>query len=488
MRHTVTQVMAHKRRGLFRWGLAGLLVLVVLFVPAQAARSDSPSQCMIHYGPNGTNPGLGVNVFSILNYDVPEGVNSVSDSATVPLYPTWNILFTNNSSATVTNPTITISSGLDPSVFDGQLPAPGLPSSCSQPSLDPSGTMNLRLGAPGSVQGGSLGYDSSAVAIPNVVPAAGGEVTEQFTVTLTDPRFAGGNIFLSTGNGDVSVLSQTIPQNLDQGENVSIDGNEWNVSNAQLDKPYVFTALVDVGTAGAAPGPYVFSPPGFIEVGFPGNCVPCGVQTTGSSVSIPDTSLDGVVASSVDQVDQIWTVYHENILETNYSEATFLVDQTPPVLVVPASFAVNATGPSGAIVTYTASATDNVDGAVAPICSKPSGSLFPIGDTVVTCSAVDAHHNVSVPQSFTVHVKGAAEQLGDLLQTVVQRKLGPGFSLSDKVRALLALVATNHKPVFCVAMKALDLDVKAQAGKQLTAADASALRAEIARIESVEGC
>lgn|GEM_PF-1696667 len=40
----------------------------------------------------------------------------------------------------------------------------------------------------------------------------------------------------------------------------------------------------------------------------------------------------------------------------------------------------------------------------------------------------------------------------------------------------------------CVAMKALDLEVKAQAGKKLTAADAGALRADIAGIESVEGC
>ena len=166
----------------------------------------------------------------------------------------------------------------------------------------------------------------------------------------------------------------------------------------------------------------------------------------------------------------------------------FVVDHQPPLLTVPASFAVNATGPGGAVVTYTATATDNVDGAVTPVCSKPSGSLFPIGDTVVTCSATDAHHNASAPQAFTVHVKGAAEQLGDLLQTVVQRKLGPGFSLPDKLRALLALVATNHKPAFCLATKAVDLEVKAQAGKKLTTADAAALRADIARIESVEGC
>jgi hypothetical protein len=322
MRLSMRRDVGQTRQRRLRWGLIGAVALVVVFLPAQVAQSASPSPCTIHYGPNGGLPGLNANVFSILEYAVPAGVNSVSGSTTVPLYPNWNILFTNNSSATVTDPTISISSGLDPSVFDSQLPTPGLPSSCSQPSLDPTGTMNLRLAAPGSVRGGTLGYDSSAVASPNVVPAAGGEVTEQFTVMLTDPRFAHGNIFLGTGNGGVSVLSQAIPQNLDQGENVSIDGNDWNLSNAQLDKPYVFTALVEVGDAGAALAPYVFSPPGFIQVGSPATCVLCGVQSAGSSVSIPDTILDGAFDLSVNQAAQQWTVFHENILEISYPEGT----------------------------------------------------------------------------------------------------------------------------------------------------------------------
>ncbi|HEX5247719.1 MAG TPA: hypothetical protein VFW41_11385 [Gaiellaceae bacterium] len=293
------------------------MALVVLFVPAQAARSDSPSQCTIHYGPTGNNPGLGANIFSFLKYDVPEGMNNVSGSATVPLYPKWGIMFTNNSAATVTDPTITISSGLDPSVFNGQLPTATLPSSCSQPSLDPTGTMNLGFAAPGSVHGGSLGFDSSAIAIPNVVPAAGGEVTEQFTVTVTDPALAGGNIFISTGNGDVSVISQTVPQNLDPGESVFADGNEWNLSNAQLDKPYVFTALVQTGNSGPDPAPYVFSANGFIQVA---TCAHCGVESTGSSVTIPDANLDGAFDLSVDQSGQLWTVFHEHVLAISYPD------------------------------------------------------------------------------------------------------------------------------------------------------------------------
>jgi hypothetical protein len=295
-----------------------LLVLVAVFVSAQAGQSDPISQCMSHYGPTGNNPGLGVNVFSNLNFDVPQGATSASGSATLPLYPSWNILFTNNSAATVTDPTIAISTGLDPSVFDGQLP-----SSCSQPSLDPSGTLNLGLAAPGSIHGGSLGYDSSNVASPMVLPAAGGVVTETFTVRLTDPRLADGSVDVSVGNGDVAVLSQALPPNLDQGETVSADGNGvWNLNHAQLDKPYVFTALVEVGTAGPAPAPYIFSPPGFVQVGYPGNCSPCGLQMTGSSVTVADPNLDGAFAFSVDQADESWTVFHENILTTHYSEQT----------------------------------------------------------------------------------------------------------------------------------------------------------------------
>ena len=304
------------RRRLLRVGLVGSLALVVLFMPAQAARSDSPLQCQIHYGPTGNNPGLGANIFSFLTYGAPDGVTNVSGSATVPLYPWWNILFSNNSPATVTNPTITISSGLDPSVFNGQLPTATLPSSCSQPSLDPTGTMNLRFAAPGSVHSGSLGFDSSAIAIPSVVPAAGGEVTEQFTVTVTDPGLAGSNIFISTGNGDVSVISQTVPQNLDQGESVSADGNEWNLSNARLNKPYVFTALVQT-SPDPDPAPYVFAANGFIQVA---TCAHCGSSSTGSSVTIPDANLDGAFNLSVDQGSQHWTVFHEQAFEVTYPD------------------------------------------------------------------------------------------------------------------------------------------------------------------------
>ena len=70
---------------------------------------------------------------------------------------------------------------------------------------------------------------------------------------------------------------------------------------------------------------------------------------------------------------------------------------------MPGTIAVQATGPTGAVVTFSVTATDAVDGAVTPSCSPASGATFPLGQTTVTCSAQDAHGN-KASQSFLVSV------------------------------------------------------------------------------------
>ncbi|MBA2955156.1 HYR domain-containing protein [Nocardioides sp. CGMCC 1.13656] len=67
-------------------------------------------------------------------------------------------------------------------------------------------------------------------------------------------------------------------------------------------------------------------------------------------------------------------------------------DVTPPVVTVE-SKTVEATGPAGATVSYAASAVDNVDGPLTPTCVPPSGSVFALGATAVTCEATDAAGN-----------------------------------------------------------------------------------------------
>jgi hypothetical protein len=63
-------------------------------------------------------------------------------------------------------------------------------------------------------------------------------------------------------------------------------------------------------------------------------------------------------------------------------------DTIPPVITCPANLTAAATSAAGAVVTYTATATDNCCLA-SVVCAPASGSTFPIGSTAVTCTATD---------------------------------------------------------------------------------------------------
>ncbi|MCI0551917.1 MAG: HYR domain-containing protein [Anaerolineae bacterium] len=80
-----------------------------------------------------------------------------------------------------------------------------------------------------------------------------------------------------------------------------------------------------------------------------------------------------------------------------------VIDSTAPTLLLPADMTEEATSPAGAIVNYTATATDMVDGSVPVVCIPASGSTFALGATTVNCSAADSASNSS-SGSFNVHV------------------------------------------------------------------------------------
>ncbi len=88
-----------------------------------------------------------------------------------------------------------------------------------------------------------------------------------------------------------------------------------------------------------------------------------------------------------------------------------VVDTTPPVLTLPADISTDATSASGAVVTYTASAKDLVDGAITPNCTPASGSTFPIGTATVGCTATDKAENTA-SSSFKVTVVGTTPPPG----------------------------------------------------------------------------
>ena len=109
--------------------------------------------------------------------------------------------------------------------------------------------------------------------------------------------------------------------------------------------------------------------------------------------------------------------------ETATSDVVVVVrDTTGPALTVPPVVFAEATGPLGAIVFYTASATDVVSGAAPMTCAPASGSGFAIGSTVVTCSATDATGNIA---SVTFNV-------------IVSDTIAPEVQITSSADALLS--------------------------------------------------
>ncbi|KAG2449914.1 hypothetical protein HYH02_000020 [Chlamydomonas schloesseri] len=124
---------------------------------------------------------------------------------------------------------------------------------------------------------------------------------------------------------------------------------------------------------------------------------------------------------------------------SNSATATFtvtVVDTAAPVFSnVPSNIAnVQATGPSGAAVSYAApTASDAVSGAVTPSCSPASGATFPIATTTVTCTATDGRSN-SATATFTVTVVDtAAPVISGAVDTVLVTNTASGAQYSSAI-------------------------------------------------------
>jgi hypothetical protein len=85
-----------------------------------------------------------------------------------------------------------------------------------------------------------------------------------------------------------------------------------------------------------------------------------------------------------------------------------------------------ATGPSGASVTYSAAATtDAVGGSGTAACAPATGSTFALGSTTVTCNATDAAGNVATPTTFKVVVSDTTAPLIAAHADVTAEATGP---------------------------------------------------------------
>ena len=218
-------------------------------------------------------------------------------------------------------------------------------------------------------------------------------------------------------------------------------------------------------------------------------------QLSGAA-SAPLVSTQGSVATFAISAEGITTVVYHAVDNAGNLESpktlVIRIDATAPVLSLPGAVTTNATSPSGANVSYTVTATDNLDPAAGVSCTPASGTLFAIGTTVVSCAATDAAGNAATG-SFTVTVVGAPGQITDLVAQASAFNLRQGIenSLDAKLSAAqsaLAAAQGGDSVTACNLMSAFINEVEAQAGVSITLEQASQLIAAATNIKAVLGC
>lgn len=119
----------------------------------------------------------------------------------------------------------------------------------------------------------------------------------------------------------------------------------------------------------------------------------------------------------------------------NIGSASFVIsvqDSTPPVVTVPEDLIISTTLASRNSVTFSASASDDIDGFISTTCFPPSGSVFPIGRTTVICTARDSAGNIG-SASFVITVQNMITIIQEelvALQEIEPQEIG---SVGDEV-------------------------------------------------------
>jgi hypothetical protein len=221
---------------------------------------------------------------------------------------------------------------------------------------------------------------------------------------------------------------------------------------------------------------------------------PAGATVTYSAtahdiVDGPVTPTCSVVSGATFAIGQTLVSCTASDAHHNNGNATFavnVVDTSAPVLSVPAQVSADATSPAGAVVAFSAVATDAAGNAVTVSCAPPSGAVFPIGNTTVQCTATDSRGNASAAKTFVVHVRGADEQLAAVVAQVARWNLKGGGLLERLQAATKALAKSAARA--CGALGELTGEPGDSADKRLTAAQRSWLGAALTRIVLVLGC
>jgi len=172
-------------------------------------------------------------------------------------------------------------------------------------------------------------------------------------------------------------------------------GLEGGVMNSTCDGDLLIFLPNDVTVAAPSPSGAVvnFGLPGANENVTSSSCSPA----SGSTFPVGITAVTCQVTDPDDVTSTVTGTFHVTV--------TF-ADTDLALTGVPVDVTVTATGPSGAVVSYAQpTAVDEDSTSPAVSCSPASGSTFPVGTTLVTCTATDADDApTSVSATFRISV------------------------------------------------------------------------------------
>jgi len=164
--------------------------------------------------------------------------------------------------------------------------------------------------------------------------------------------------------------------------------------------------------------------------------------------------------------------------------------QDTPVITCPSNIVRNATSPDGAVVDFTVTATDKCS-SVSVSSTPASGSVFATGDTTVSCLATN-ETGYQATCSFTVHIKGAAEQIDDLIVLVRSLNLKPwtAYILTAELQSASNALRRGNTRFACGDVDAFmfEVDVQTWWGQIRPLPRARLLVRDAQRIQNVLGC
>ena len=284
-----------------RFGRRVFVIAVLASAPAFALAGAARSGL--------SNDAVG-GVHDVVQAEVSVQTDTVASGTTLVGVRKWDVGMGELNGGTLTDPTVSVASGYQPSQ---------LADCCGEPFT----SLPIVQSNPG---GSSAGFeitsaltatlqprcDTSRSVSPLQVPVTGGQQTVTLTVRCTDPAVTSIEPSVSMGSGtagpEVSVVSFSPPANLDQGEDLCLSGCPngggggnggggkpvgvgFELDNIVTGKQYTFTVVFNTENPFGVP---FAQKPGVSSTDTSGSspCFACGPQ---SSITFADPTLDGPI-------------------------------------------------------------------------------------------------------------------------------------------------------------------------------------------------